>query len=163
LATVTSLPPSARDKEFPNTYPTSTPSFTNPSSLRNPDPTLGLLFFFSYFYSSLYRPRPQLSPPYPQPIEIHPKLISTTPGATRDISDNIILLEPNCDKERMSSVRTRRQAAAVSTPKTPSPAPRGQVAMNGNGPVHGSAKSEKENIFLFWPNIIGQFIITVSH
>ncbi|PSS25049.1 hypothetical protein M430DRAFT_114422 [Amorphotheca resinae ATCC 22711] len=55
----------------------------------------------------------------------------------------------------MSSVRTRRQAAAVSTPKTPSPAPRGQVAMNGNGPVHGSAKGEKENIFLFWPNIIG--------
>jgi CDP-diacylglycerol--inositol 3-phosphatidyltransferase len=34
--------------------------------------------------------------------------------------------------------------------------------MNGNGPVHGSAKGEKENIFLFWPNIIGQFIITVS-
>lgn len=58
----------------------------------------------------------------------------------------------------MSSVRTRRQAAAISTPVTPSPAPREeQVVMNGNGTAHGSAKDDypRENIFLFWPNLIG--------
>ncbi|TVY64155.1 CDP-diacylglycerol--inositol 3-phosphatidyltransferase, partial [Lachnellula suecica] len=58
----------------------------------------------------------------------------------------------------MSSVRTRRQAAAISTLTTPSPAPREeQVVMNGNGSAHGAAreKQPKENIFLFWPNIIG--------
>jgi hypothetical protein len=60
----------------------------------------------------------------------------------------------------MSSVRTRRQAAAVSSPATPSPAPREeQAVMNGNGRAHGSAKDDyrKENIFLFWPNLIGTF------
>jgi hypothetical protein len=32
--------------------------------------------------------------------------------------------------------------------------------MNGNGAAHKSAKAEpKENIFLFWPNIIGQPIL----
>jgi hypothetical protein len=58
----------------------------------------------------------------------------------------------------MSSVRTRRQAAAVSTPTTPSPAPRDQVTMNGNGSARGLVKEDgpKENIFLFWPNVIGQ-------
>jgi len=58
----------------------------------------------------------------------------------------------------MSGVRTRRQAAAVSAPSTPSPAPRNeQVVMNGNGSAHGPAKEDYpyENIFLFWPNIIG--------
>ena len=58
----------------------------------------------------------------------------------------------------MSSVRTRRQAAAISAPATPTPVPRGQkvTKMNGNGSAH--AENEvypKENIFLFWPNIIG--------
>jgi CDP-diacylglycerol--inositol 3-phosphatidyltransferase len=56
----------------------------------------------------------------------------------------------------MSGVRTRRQAAAVSTPSTPTPAPREQAIMNGKGSTHKSAEKEsKENIFLFWPNIIG--------
>jgi CDP-diacylglycerol--inositol 3-phosphatidyltransferase len=61
----------------------------------------------------------------------------------------------------MSSARTRRQAAAISTPTTPSPAPREeQVVMNGNGTAHGAVreKQPKENIFLFWPNIIGQLL-----
>jgi CDP-diacylglycerol--inositol 3-phosphatidyltransferase len=60
----------------------------------------------------------------------------------------------------MSSVRTRRQAAAVSTPETPTPTPRDQIIMNGNGHVaasdgEGKELHPKENIFLFWPNIIG--------
>jgi CDP-diacylglycerol--inositol 3-phosphatidyltransferase len=58
----------------------------------------------------------------------------------------------------MSSMRTRRQAAAVSTPSTPTPAPKDQqVAMNGNGSAHKSGKEDfpQENIFLFWPNLIG--------
>lgn len=55
----------------------------------------------------------------------------------------------------MSGVRTRRQAA-MSTPSTPSPAPRDEAAVNGNGSAHKVAKTEKkENIFLFWPNLIG--------
>jgi CDP-diacylglycerol--inositol 3-phosphatidyltransferase len=61
----------------------------------------------------------------------------------------------------MSSVRTRRQAAAVSTPSTPMPAPRGQeVVMNGNGSAHHPEREDhpKENIFLFWPNLIGQLL-----
>ncbi|TEY71219.1 hypothetical protein BOTCAL_0098g00080 [Botryotinia calthae] len=66
----------------------------------------------------------------------------------------------------MSSVKTRRQTAAASTPSTPTPAAREQVIMNGNG--NGSAhKSEeavyvKENIFLFWPNVIGYFRIVLA-
>jgi hypothetical protein len=45
----------------------------------------------------------------------------------------------------------------MSTPSTPSPDPRGVAAVNGNGSAHTSAKNEKtENIFLFWPNLIGQ-------
>ena len=55
-------------------------------------------------------------------------------------------------------MRTRRQAAAVSTPATPTAAPRDeQAVMNGNGSPHGLKDSyPKENIFLFWPNVIGQ-------
>lgn len=31
--------------------------------------------------------------------------------------------------------------------------------MNGNGSAHKRARKEKkENIFLFWPNLIGQFV-----
>jgi len=60
----------------------------------------------------------------------------------------------------VSNVRTRRQAAAVSSPATPSPAPRGEVAINGNGNglAHKSkvAEGPEENIFLFWPNLIGK-------
>lgn len=62
----------------------------------------------------------------------------------------------------MSGVRTRRQAAAISTPSTPTPAPRekpAQVVMNGNGAARGAVAERvfpKENIFLFWPNIIGK-------
>ncbi|TVY36239.1 CDP-diacylglycerol--inositol 3-phosphatidyltransferase [Lachnellula occidentalis] len=65
----------------------------------------------------------------------------------------------------MSSVRTRRQAAAISTPTTPSPAPRGeQVVMNGNGSAHGASreKQPKENIFVFWPNVIGYARIVLA-
>ncbi|KAH7409184.1 CDP-alcohol phosphatidyltransferase-domain-containing protein [Cadophora sp. MPI-SDFR-AT-0126] len=65
----------------------------------------------------------------------------------------------------MSSVRTRRQAAAVSTPSTPTPAPRDeQVIMNGNGSAHASAKEEhpRENVFLFWPNVIGYVRIVLA-
>ncbi|TVY32040.1 CDP-diacylglycerol--inositol 3-phosphatidyltransferase [Lachnellula subtilissima] len=65
----------------------------------------------------------------------------------------------------MSSVRTRRQAAAISTPTTPSPAPRGeQVAMNGNGLARGATreKEPKENIFVFWPNVIGYARIVLA-
>jgi len=60
----------------------------------------------------------------------------------------------------MSSVRTRRQAAAVASPSTPTPAARGeQVVMNGNGAARGGAvkdESTKENIFMFYPNLIGK-------
>lgn len=64
----------------------------------------------------------------------------------------------------MSSIRTRRQAAAVSTPSTPTPAPREQVIMNGNGSAHPGAKEnyKRENIFLFWPNIIGYSRIVLA-
>lgn len=65
----------------------------------------------------------------------------------------------------MSSVRTRRQAAAISTPSTPTPAPRDeQVIMNGNGSAHASAKEEQpyENVFLFWPNVIGMLCILLD-
>lgn len=64
----------------------------------------------------------------------------------------------------MSSVRTRRQAAAVSTPSTPTPAPRGQeIVLNGNGSAHHHEKDyPKENIFLFWPNLIGYARIVLA-
>ncbi|KAH8819968.1 CDP-diacylglycerol-inositol 3-phosphatidyltransferase-like protein PIS [Xylogone sp. PMI_703] len=64
----------------------------------------------------------------------------------------------------MSSVKTRRQAALVSspkTPKTPSPVSAADEAImngNGNGIVHGKSREDdhpQENIFLFIPNLIG--------
>lgn len=56
----------------------------------------------------------------------------------------------------MSSVRTRKQAAANSTPVTPTPASRNLVTMNGNGSAHIEKEDyPAENIFLFWPNVIG--------
>jgi len=66
----------------------------------------------------------------------------------------------------MSSVKTRRQAAAVASPSTPTPVSRGnQVVMNGNGAARGpGAKDQvpKENIFLFYPNLIGRLQSYVS-
>ncbi|QSZ29482.1 hypothetical protein DSL72_003996 [Monilinia vaccinii-corymbosi] len=64
----------------------------------------------------------------------------------------------------MSSVRTRRQTAAASTPSTPTPAAREQVIMNGNGSAHKSQGEDypQENIFLFWPNVIGYCRIVLA-
>ncbi|KAK2629908.1 hypothetical protein QTJ16_000728 [Diplocarpon rosae] len=65
----------------------------------------------------------------------------------------------------MSSLRTRRQAAAISTPSTPAPASRGeQVIMKENGSAHMPAKDDQphENIFLFYPNIIGYVRIVLA-
>ncbi|KAJ8066489.1 hypothetical protein OCU04_005549 [Sclerotinia nivalis] len=64
----------------------------------------------------------------------------------------------------MSSVKTRRQTAAASTPSTPTPAAREQAIMNGNGSAHKSEEVDypKENIFLFWPNVIGYFRIVLA-
>ena len=68
----------------------------------------------------------------------------------------------------MSSVRTRRQVAAgEETPSKVRPAasePQ-QVVMNGNGSAHladAAAGYERENIFLFWPNIIGMLSINAE-
>jgi CDP-diacylglycerol--inositol 3-phosphatidyltransferase len=59
----------------------------------------------------------------------------------------------------MSGVKTRRQAAA-SAPSTPTPAAaRGQVLVNGNGSARGHTTEQegypRENIFVFYPNLIG--------
>jgi len=64
----------------------------------------------------------------------------------------------------MSGVRTRRQASRASTPATPTPAGGNQAVMNGNGSAHKSVKEDHphENIFLFWPNIIGYFRIFLA-
>lgn len=59
----------------------------------------------------------------------------------------------------MSSVKTRRQTAAASTPSTPTPAAQEQAIMNGNGSAQHKSEMEdypNENIFLFWPNVIGK-------
>lgn len=58
----------------------------------------------------------------------------------------------------MSSVKTRRQTAAASTPSTPTPAAREQVIMNGNASAQKPQEEDypRENIFLFWPNVIGE-------
>jgi CDP-diacylglycerol--inositol 3-phosphatidyltransferase len=64
----------------------------------------------------------------------------------------------------MSSVRTRRQAAAVSSPATPAPQ-KDQITMNGNGAApdgEGKEVHPKENIFLFWPNVIGSLFLRTS-
>jgi hypothetical protein len=60
----------------------------------------------------------------------------------------------------MSSVKTRRQASAATTPATPTPK-RGPVltSMNGNGSAHSHVREAepypRENIFIFIPNLIG--------
>ncbi|KAF6843968.1 cdp-diacylglycerol-inositol 3-phosphatidyltransferase pis [Colletotrichum musicola] len=73
----------------------------------------------------------------------------------------------------MSVRQTRRQAAAAAaaaataeSPKIASEEPTEQVAMNGNGsgatPTEASENVPKENIFLFWPNIIGYSRIVLA-
>lgn len=75
----------------------------------------------------------------------------------------------------MSVRQTRRQAAAAAaaaaataeSPKIASEEPIEQVAMNGNGNgntlTESSENVPKENIFLFWPNIIGMVISRSSN
>lgn len=65
----------------------------------------------------------------------------------------------------MSVRQTRRQAAqaaAAESSKVTTTGPADQVAMNGNGNgtsvTEASEDGPKENIFLFWPNIIGSSI-----
>ena len=69
----------------------------------------------------------------------------------------------------MSERRTRRQAAmeaaavAASTDETPIKTDEAETTMNGNGQavassdpkVEDASEESQENIFLFWPNIIG--------
>jgi CDP-diacylglycerol--inositol 3-phosphatidyltransferase len=60
----------------------------------------------------------------------------------------------------MSERRTRRQAALAAANDTPTK-PDVQGEINGNGNTHVSAASHTgngpvENVFLFWPNLIGQ-------
>ncbi|CAI4211561.1 unnamed protein product [Parascedosporium putredinis] len=75
----------------------------------------------------------------------------------------------------MSTRQTRRQAAQAAQSGSPAPAVEIQdpiaikangAAMNGNGSAHAgpalSEHAEKENIFLFWPNIIGYFRIVLA-
>lgn len=61
----------------------------------------------------------------------------------------------------MSSLKTRWQASAATTPETPTP--KGGpllTSMNGNGSAHGSVTDAeaypRENIFIFIPNLIGK-------
>ncbi|KAI2624671.1 CDP-alcohol phosphatidyltransferase-domain-containing protein [Hypomontagnella submonticulosa] len=76
----------------------------------------------------------------------------------------------------MSERRTRRQAAmeaaavAASTDETPIKTDEAEVTMNGNAQpvassdakVDGTPQEPQENIFLFWPNIIGYFRIVLA-
>lgn len=65
----------------------------------------------------------------------------------------------------MSTRQTRKQAAASSNGiQSPKPAEEEDHSlMNGNGSAHtGPAKGvAKENIFLFWPNVIGTHSLTL--
>ena len=69
----------------------------------------------------------------------------------------------------MSTRQTRRQAAQAAQREASSPSSNSDPAtpqqdksaalMNGNGKAHASAPpdpADLENIFLFWPNIIGK-------
>lgn len=56
---------------------------------------------------------------------------------------------------------TRRQAALAAAADTPNRSNKESVAINGNGNIQAAADaiadaSPRENIFLFWPNIIGK-------
>lgn len=56
----------------------------------------------------------------------------------------------------MSGVKTRRQTAANASPSTPTLAATEQVVMNGNRAAQKSVQEAPyENIFLFYPNLIG--------
>jgi hypothetical protein len=61
----------------------------------------------------------------------------------------------------MSTRQTRRSAAKAREAQAPSDDETSQVHLNGNGSAHrdpepsDSAPTETENIFLFWPNVIG--------
>lgn len=57
------------------------------------------------------------------------------------------------------SPRTRRQAAKAQNASSSSSDSEPEVKSNGNGAAHGAADASdnapRENIFLFYPNIIG--------
>ncbi|KAI6085097.1 CDP-alcohol phosphatidyltransferase-domain-containing protein [Hypoxylon rubiginosum] len=62
---------------------------------------------------------------------------------------------------------TRRQAALAAAADTPNRSNKESVAINGNGNIQAAADaiadaSPRENIFLFWPNIIGYFRIVLA-
>ncbi|KAI3320610.1 CDP-diacylglycerol-inositol 3-phosphatidyltransferase-like protein PIS [Xylariaceae sp. AK1471] len=66
----------------------------------------------------------------------------------------------------MSERKTRRQAALAAASDTPTKADASRD-MNGNGIAHASTGSNTgtgpvENIFLFWPNLIGYFRIVLA-
>jgi hypothetical protein len=65
----------------------------------------------------------------------------------------------------MSTRQTRRQAAAAAA--APADEDEQKTLLNGNGAAHAatedsSVKTPQENIFLFWPNIIGA-LLSPSH
>jgi len=68
----------------------------------------------------------------------------------------------------MSTRQTRRSAAKAREAQAPSDDETSQVRLNGNGSAHrdpepsDSAPTETENIFLFWPNVIGYFRIVLA-
>jgi CDP-diacylglycerol--inositol 3-phosphatidyltransferase len=70
----------------------------------------------------------------------------------------------------MSTRQTRRSAAAKAAAEESLPEERQAVAVNGigngNGAVHGAPGSSddkiRENIFLFWPNLVGYFRIVLA-
>lgn len=62
--------------------------------------------------------------------------------------------------------QTRRSAKAREAQSTSSEEDNSQILTNGNGSAHHDApeapdSTPKENIFLFWPNIIGMATIHV--
>lgn len=67
----------------------------------------------------------------------------------------------------MSGVKTRRQTAAATAPSTPKPAQKEDadaqvVITDTKEPAYVVSEYEKENIFLFYPNIIGYFRIVLA-
>ena len=78
------------------------------------------------------------------------------PSRRRDALDKPPLRTPTYD--RMSTRQTRRQAAKAAE-EAPLLDDKHQANVNGNGAVHvapeASDAAVEENIFLFWPNIVG--------
>ena len=138
--------------------PTSSPSFFKQNKTKPATPTIGLPKNPIISLSKLLRYHP------PQPSKVQPEQIPKcqiypnprkSTSASRKPSTTIPYSFQPPD---MSGVRTRRQATADSTPATPStPSPAPNVArMNGNGSTHAAKEvSPRENIFLFYPNLIG--------